>query len=224
MTAHRRALWIASVLLSACGTAAATGSSGAALASADASLRAADAAPADGTAAADTVTAGDASAGPAPAAADVDAGGVDGGARSGDSTASGATTDTGEASDASAADTASGCAKGQFRASVGAPCVPATCEAMLAAVQQAIAEAATGARTCATDSDCTVIPTTTACQGTCGEAIAKAQAAQLEAAVNWVDIHICKAQQFADKCGYMTPKCMAPKPTCVQGQCAYLPP
>jgi hypothetical protein len=95
---------------------------------------------------------------------------------------------------------------------------------MLAAVQQAIAAVTAGARACATDGDCTVVPTTTGCQGTCGEAVAKAQAAQLEAVVSWVDSHICKAQQFADQCGYATPKCMAPQPSCVQGQCAYLPP
>ena len=95
------------------------------------------------------------------------------------------------------------------------------CAALLAALQAELGGLAAGHVTCAHDVDCTVVPTTTACQGTCGIAVNVAAAAAITQAVQKLDAQYCGATGFADQCGYSGPKCMAPAPACVDGVCVY---
>lgn len=117
------------------------------------------------------------------------------------------------------------CAPGYFHNYGNSVCLEATCANMKAALDAALAEVEAKTHGCsgADEGECVVVPTTTACQGSCGVAVNGGMANDVALAVGWVDEHICKAFAFADKCGYSTPKCMAPAPACVDGVCVYKP-
>ncbi len=114
------------------------------------------------------------------------------------------------------------CKSGWFHPTPGAKsCLEATCANMSAAFGEAIAGTAATVKACKVDSDCVVVATSTACQGACGLPANKAEAKLLEDRVKWVDTDICQAFGYAKKCGYATPKCMAPNPGCEAGACVY---
>lgn len=117
------------------------------------------------------------------------------------------------------------CAPGYFHGYGKTDCLEATCANMKAALDAAIAEVESKAHGCSggDEGECVVVATTTACQGSCGVAVNGGMANDVALAVGWVDEHICKAFAYADKCGYSTPKCMAPAPACVDGTCVYKP-
>ena len=95
------------------------------------------------------------------------------------------------------------------------------CNADLAALQAALTEAALSHGGCGQDSDCVVVPSGTACQGTCGVALNADSAAAFAAALAKLDDKYCISVNFSATCGYSTPKCMAPAPACVDGTCVY---
>lgn len=117
------------------------------------------------------------------------------------------------------------CAPGYFHNYGKSTCLEATCANMKAALDAALAEVEAKTHGCSggDEGECVVVATTTACQGSCGVAVNGGMANDVALAVGWVDEHICKAFAFADKCGYSTPKCMAPAPACVDGVCVYKP-
>jgi hypothetical protein len=117
------------------------------------------------------------------------------------------------------------CAPGYFHNYGKSACLEATCANMKAALDAALAEVEAKTHGCSggDEGECVVVATTTACQGSCGLAVNGGMANDVALAVGWVDEHICKAFAFADKCGYSTPKCMAPAPACVDGVCVYKP-
>lgn len=117
------------------------------------------------------------------------------------------------------------CAPGYFHNYGNSVCLEATCANMKAALDAALAEVEAKTHGCSgtDEGECVVVSTTTACQGSCGIAVNGGMANDVALAVGWVDEHICKAFAFADKCGYSTPKCMAPAPACVDGVCVYKP-
>jgi len=96
-----------------------------------------------------------------------------------------------------------------------------TCSSMSKALWDGINAAVEANNACAIDADCTTADQSTACQGACPAAINVAKKVAFGAAVDALDQSICKANNYAAKCGYATPKCMAPKPGCVAGKCVY---
>ncbi len=120
------------------------------------------------------------------------------------------------------ADAAATCPTGSFLPMNEGVCKQASCANMGAAVQGALAAAVAKAEAgCAADGDCTLVPTSTACGGTCGVAVRKDAAEEMSKVVAWLDANICKPQGYGGKCGYATPGCMAPKVGCAGGKCVY---
>ncbi len=114
------------------------------------------------------------------------------------------------------------CKAGYFQTtSASKACMEATCSLMIAAHGEAIGGVAATINKCSHDTDCIIVATSTACQGACGVAVNKAEASVLEASIAWADANICKANGYAAKCGFATPKCVAPKPGCAAGVCVY---
>lgn len=117
------------------------------------------------------------------------------------------------------------CAPGYFHGFGKTECLEATCDNMAKVLKESIDAAVAKSHSCtgAEDGECMVVATSTACQGTCGMAVNSGMANDVALVVGWVDDHICKEFGYAAKCGYSTPKCMAPKPFCSGGTCAYAP-
>ena len=117
------------------------------------------------------------------------------------------------------------CAPGYFHGFGKSECFEATCENMSKVLKESLDAVVTKSHTCVAGGEdgCVVVSTSTACQGTCGMAVNGGMANDVALVVGWVDEHICKAFGYAAKCGYSTPKCMAPKPFCNAGTCAYAP-
>ncbi len=117
------------------------------------------------------------------------------------------------------------CAPGYFHGFGTTDCWEATCDNMAKVLGESINAAVAKSHTCAAgeQDECVVVSTSTACQGTCGMAVNSGMANDVALVVGWVDDHICKEFGYAAKCGYSTPKCMAPKPFCNGGTCAYAP-
>jgi len=113
------------------------------------------------------------------------------------------------------------CAPGFFKPYGSTACLEATCANMQQAVSGAIAAAAAAANSCSTAEDCVQVSTSTACAGSCGTPVNGGQQNDVIKVVGWVDDNICKPQGYAAKCGYSTPKCMAPKFKCEAGKCAW---
>ena len=116
------------------------------------------------------------------------------------------------------------CDAGYFQPPGAPDCQKATCEAMEAAVSQAIASAVAAGLSCAKDADCTLVGTGNSCYGTCGEAVNTAAKPEIEKLVATLDEHICVALSYAEKCGFMTPMCIQPSPGCLNGECVYAKP
>ena len=95
------------------------------------------------------------------------------------------------------------------------------CAAVMAKLQDAINALATGHLDCQHDADCTNVSTTTACVGTCGIGLNVAFVTQFESGLAALDAKYCAATNYAAICGYVTPKCIAPNPGCVNSQCVY---
>lgn len=117
------------------------------------------------------------------------------------------------------------CAPGYFHGFGKTECFEATCANMAKVLKESIDAAVAKSHSCtgAEDGECIVVSTSTACQGTCGMAVNGGMANDVALVVGWVDDHICKEFGYAAKCGFSTPKCMAPKPFCSGGACAYAP-
>lgn len=113
------------------------------------------------------------------------------------------------------------CKAGWIQLYPNAPCVEATCETLKAALVAGLEALTTNHQLCAKDEDCVVVPSGTACQGTCGVALSKNQAVPFADGLAALDQKLCKDTDFATKCGYSTPKCMAPAPACVAQKCVY---
>lgn len=115
------------------------------------------------------------------------------------------------------------CKPGYFRPYGGGECTEATCANLTAAKNEALATVLVTAKACtgAEAGECIVVPTSTDCGGTCGVAVNGGMANDVAKIVGWVDDNLCKAFEFKAKCGYSSPKCMQPKPGCVQGMCSY---
>ena len=77
------------------------------------------------------------------------------------------------------------------------------------------------AKVCKTDEDCVTISVSTACQGACPMAVEAGMQNDVLKAIGWFDENVCQKFGYAAKCGYSTPKCMAPNPGCEAGMCVY---
>ena len=111
--------------------------------------------------------------------------------------------------------------KAQYFLPIGkTDCVEATCANKSKAKNEAIDEAVKASQSCSKDDECTVVATSTACNGTCGAAVNKSQAADVEKIVKAADA-ICMVAGPDGKCPYFTPKCLAPNPGCDGGVCVY---
>lgn len=95
------------------------------------------------------------------------------------------------------------------------------CQAVLSTLQAEIAKLSTGHVACAHDADCTTVPTSTGCQGTCGVGLNTQSVPGFATALAALDAKYCEKTDFTKFCGYSTPKCMAPAPGCVDGICVY---
>lgn len=95
------------------------------------------------------------------------------------------------------------------------------CAAVLAQLQDGIALLQQGHMDCQHDTDCTSVSTTTACQGTCGVGLNVNFVDAFQKGLAALDDKFCQQTGFAAQCGYTTPKCIAPNPGCVDGQCVY---
>ena len=115
------------------------------------------------------------------------------------------------------------CKAGYFKGYGGGECHEATCENLAKAKSEAIDAAIAKAQVCkvGADDECIHIATSTACSGTCGAAVNAGMQNDVLKIVGWVDENLCKAFGYAAKCGFSTPKCMAPKPGCAAGKCEY---
>ena len=113
------------------------------------------------------------------------------------------------------------CKTGWIQFSPNAPCVEASCDNLKAALAAGLDTLTTNHQLCSKDADCVVVPSSTACQGTCGIALSKAQAQSFADGLSALDQKVCKDTDFATKCGYSTPKCVAPAPACVNAKCVY---
>ena len=117
-----------------------------------------------------------------------------------------------------------GCPEGTFLPYESEDCVEATCQNMGTAVWGAVEDALDGATSCTASSQCIIVPTSTACGGTCGAAINAASADMVAEVIGWVDDNICLPNDYGMQCGYATPDCIAPNPGCVEGLCVYAVP
>ena len=103
-------------------------------------------------------------------------------------------------------------------------CVDMNCkaigEAKNALYKQVISD---GAKACSVKGDCVMLNTNTACTGTCGTAVHKDTADVLKALVSSFYLDVCQVFDAAGKCGYSTPSCTQPDPTCEAGVCVYAP-
>lgn len=113
------------------------------------------------------------------------------------------------------------CKAGFFKGYAANECVEATCANLAAAKNDAIQTAVAKAQACSNSEDCVHIATGTDCGGTCGVAVNAGMQNDVLKIVGWIDDNLCKKYEFKTKCGFSTPKCMAPKPTCGQGVCWY---
>ena len=112
------------------------------------------------------------------------------------------------------------CKAGTMHLPGGGGCVEPTCKAVQDALGGELGEALNAGSACSQDSDCTTVGVGHACWGACPKAINVKSKANIEALIKVHD-GICKQADYAKKCGYMTPKCMAPKPGCDGGKCVY---
>lgn len=113
------------------------------------------------------------------------------------------------------------CKVGYFKGYGGGECQQATCDNLSKAKNDAIESITSKAKVCTAGEECAVAATSTDCGGTCGVAVNGGMTSDVQKIVDWVDENFCKKYDFKTKCGYSTPKCMAPKPGCNQGTCWY---
>lgn len=113
------------------------------------------------------------------------------------------------------------CKPGYFKGYGGGECLEATCDNLSKAKNDAIESIANKAKVCTPGEECAVVATSTDCGGTCGVAVNAGMSNDVLKIVGWVDENLCKKYEFKTKCGFSTPKCMAPKPGCNQGSCWY---
>ncbi len=111
------------------------------------------------------------------------------------------------------------CQGGYFKGYASTDCIEATCENLAKAKNEAIAAAIAKSQACSGSDDCVHIATSTDCGGTCGASVNAGMQNDVLKVVGWVDDNLCKAFGFKTKCGYSTPKCKAPEPTCGKGVC-----
>lgn len=105
------------------------------------------------------------------------------------------------------------CGAGQVRTFEG--CM--TCDAVTAALSEALETERLANAGCRTVADCVLTASDTACRGTCPVAVSVAGERAFTAALSWTDRDYCS--EFAAECGYSTPKCAAPKLECQTGLC-----
>lgn len=72
--------------------------------------------------------------------------------------------------------------------------------------------------TCAANTDCTNVGTSTDCQGACPKAVSTSGKTKVESLITQINQTYCKGYQ-ADGCPYATPKCVANSPVCHQKTC-----
>lgn len=116
------------------------------------------------------------------------------------------------------------CKADTFTPPGSAECLPVTCDAMSKALFGAIDSAVDASNNCEIDNDCEAVDKSTACMGACPVAINQAHKDAFAATLDALDKGICVANDYAKKCGYATPKCLAPNPGCVAGKCVYSKP
>lgn len=112
------------------------------------------------------------------------------------------------------------CKEGTMQLPGSGACVEPTCKAVSDSLQGTLGELLFAGGKCTQDTDCTTVSVSIACWGACPAAVNVAHKADVEAMIQAHDA-ICKAADYANKCGYMTPKCMAPDPGCHGGVCVY---
>ncbi len=113
------------------------------------------------------------------------------------------------------------CAEGYFKGYGKSECIEANCDNLIKEVWAAIDDMVGKSKACSQDDDCVIASTSTSCQGSCGAAVNGGMQNDVMKIVGWVDDNLCKKYGYAAKCGFATPKCMAPAPTCVAGKCQY---
>lgn len=103
-------------------------------------------------------------------------------------------------------------------------CVDKSCQAVSTALSKLKADLkTTAAKTCASTADCTTVDMSTACQGACPMASHKDVVGAIAAQLKDFSSNVCVAWDAPGKCGYATPGCLAPNPTCEDGVCVYTP-
>lgn len=89
-------------------------------------------------------------------------------------------------------------------------------EALHGEVAKALKAASVG---CSLASDCTVTLVKSACEGSCGNIIAKAHEADLVSALADIDQKLCKDNGYKQHCTWPVPSCANFAPGCMQGKC-----
>ena len=112
------------------------------------------------------------------------------------------------------------CKKGFFKLPGGGGCKDPTCKAVQGAINGDLGEALAVSRKCTMDKECVTVGVGHACWGACPAAVNSKHKGTIEALVQGYD-KLCKDVGYAKKCGYMTPKCIAPNPGCKNGMCVY---
>ena len=113
------------------------------------------------------------------------------------------------------------CKPDYFKPWAKSDCLEATCPNMQAALSDVVNGVGDTAKACVVDDECVAISVSTACQGACPLAVNSGMQNDVLLAVGWFDEHVCKQFGYAEKCGYSTPKCMAPNVGCEAKSCVY---
>jgi hypothetical protein len=147
-------------------------------------------------------------------------GGTDASSTGQDTTSSSSGSDT----STTGGDATTGCAAGQFTDPTTGTCMTADCATMSKTLHGAIDALVAASNSCNEDTECQVAQTATACQGTCGAAINKQHLTLFGGKLKNIEAKVCTATGYAQKCGFSTPKCLAPNAGCVAGKCVYSKP
>lgn len=103
-----------------------------------------------------------------------------------------------------------------------APAPTGSCEQRSEAAWASVDAAVSAGAACTSDAECAPVDVGTDCGGRCPEAVGPGGAERVAAAVAEANRTHC-AGFTASGCGYSTPRCMAPAPTCVNGACRIRP-
>lgn len=93
-----------------------------------------------------------------------------------------------------------------------------SCADLSAAAGRVLSLSQGGDHPCASDEDCALGPSGTACSARCPSAVARGRLPAIHEAVAWADARHCAGFDH-DRCPYPVPDCPPASPACVSGQC-----